>query len=130
MRDTGYKISEETIAFIQPGVTTRAEVIENLGPPLMELPDIGVVAYSWGKLRATAGRARMAEPSMPGRRMGYAVAPEAPEESGLVEAQRWICCIASDPTGRVQRVERVKLEEQGVSLEQAVRQWAREGSRP
>jgi hypothetical protein len=127
-RDSGYKISNETIAFIQPGVTTRSEVIENLGTPLLELKGPRVVAYSWGKMRATGGGTQaVRDQTMGGREMGYGVGTAPTEETGLVETRRWVCCIALDDKDRVARVDKIKLEG-ATSLEKAVRQWA--GTRP
>ena len=33
---SGNRISKEQLSFIQPGVTTKREIIENLGPPTWE----------------------------------------------------------------------------------------------
>ncbi len=121
--ESGYKISDETIAFIQPGVTTRSEVIENLGTPLFELQKPHVVAYSWGKLRATAGTRVSQDTAIGGRQVDYPMGATPAEEGGLVETKRWICCIALDDGNRVIRLEKLKLEG-AASLEQAVRQWA------
>ena len=130
MRQSGYKITEETIAFIQPGVTSRTEVIENLGPPLLELKEPKephVVAYSWGKMRVSGVKPSTREDPMvqatESQRMGYQVAPPLGEPAQLIETQRWICCIALDDKDRVTRVERVEVSGAG-SLEQAVRGWA------
>src|SRR6516225_12350562 len=71
--ESGYKISDETIAFIQPGVTTRADVVENLGKPLLELNDPRVVAYSWGKVRATAVAPALRDPGVQERNMEVGV---------------------------------------------------------
>jgi len=124
-RDSGYKISEETIAFIKPGATSRSEVIENLGPPLLELKDPPVVAYSWGKMRVAGGARASAndDPMLRADRTGTAIIPPTGEQSELVETRRWICCIALDQKDQVTRVERVELPGAG-SLEQAVRAWA------
>ena len=43
--NTGSEISDTEIQFIQPRVTTRAEVIQKLGQPNMEMPELGVIAY-------------------------------------------------------------------------------------
>jgi hypothetical protein len=124
-QESGYKISEETIAFIQPGTTTRSDVIENLGTPLLELKEPRVVAYSWGKVRATGNRSSSAvyDDAMRNRNMAYSSIPEPVEETGLVETRRWLCCVGFDDKDRVTRVEKLKLEGAG-SLEQRVRQWA------
>src|SRR4029077_17927493 len=34
-------------AFIQPGITTKAEVIENLGTPSFDMPEIRLIGYPW-----------------------------------------------------------------------------------
>ncbi|MFO1498940.1 MAG: hypothetical protein U1G07_11210 [Verrucomicrobiota bacterium] len=123
MRESGYKISDETIAFIQPGKTTRAEIVENLGQPLLDLPDIRVLAYSWGKVRATGGNAMASHEGMQNRPIsGYAVEPGPYQEGGSVEARRWICCVAFDENSRATRVERIRLEG-AASVEKATRDW-------
>jgi hypothetical protein len=128
-QDSGYRISNETVAFIRPGVTTRTEVVENLGPPLFELKDPHVVAYSWGKVHGTVSRAAVSQSANPALRpsqSGYAPEPAAPEETGTVESHRWICCVALGPQDRVTRFG--TFEVQGAtSLENAVRQWAAQG---
>jgi hypothetical protein len=40
-------MSEESLAFVHPGQTTRAEVIENFGPPHCEVKSSRVVGYVW-----------------------------------------------------------------------------------
>jgi len=37
----------DRIAFIQNGVTTRAEVVETLGPPLYEFESERTIGYAW-----------------------------------------------------------------------------------
>jgi hypothetical protein len=124
-RDAGYRITDATTAFVQPGVTTRADVVENLGPPLIEVEGAKVAAYSWGRIRSTGGRAAVTrDTGSPSRRMSYGVDLDPLEETGSVETQRWIYCIEYDADGRVRRAERVRLERVGQSLEQAVRRWA------
>jgi hypothetical protein len=123
-RDSGHRISNDAIAFIEPGVTKRSEVVENLGPPLFELQEPRVAAYSWGRLRATGSRPAIREQSFENRRMGYnTTLTPPPEDSGLMESRRWICCLALDQEDRVLRVETIRLEG-NISLEEAVRQWA------
>jgi hypothetical protein len=122
-RDSGYKITDETIAFIQPGMTTRSDVVENLGTPLLELRDPHVIAYSWGKMRASAAKPAIRDPAITERNMSYGVTPQAFEDGGLVEMRRWICCVALDEKDRVTRFGKVKIEPAS-SLEQAVRAWA------
>src|SRR5438105_751600 len=79
-RDSGYKISDETVAFVQPGVTARTELIENLGPPLLELKSPRVVAYSWGRIHLTGARSGVRDDPMQGRAMGSTVGLTPTEE--------------------------------------------------
>jgi len=122
-RDSGYKISKETIAFIKPGVTTKAELIENLGTPLLDLKDVRALAYSWGKMRATATTPVVREQGLQSQQMGYSMgAPPLSDEGGLIETRRWVCCVALDENERVRRVETVEVSG-AQSLEEAVRRW-------
>ena len=132
-RDSGYRITSETTAFVQPGVTTRADLIENLGQPLLEIKDPHVLAYSWGKVRPKAGVRNGQDQSMlPGGQVGagtYIASPPTLEEYGSVEAARWVYCVALDDKDRVTRMQTVKLENQP-SVEQAVRRWAGTAATP
>jgi len=44
---SGRKITNENIAFIEQGVTSRNDVIQELGPPDMDFNDLQTIAYSW-----------------------------------------------------------------------------------
>jgi len=46
---SGTRISKEQLSFIQPGVTTKREIIENLGPPTWEWEKQRGIAYKWEK---------------------------------------------------------------------------------
>lgn len=126
-RDSGYKISNDTVAFIQPGITTRADVLENLGQPLLEIPDLNVTAYSWGKMRVTSNgkSASAAAGGVDPRQAASQMGPSSFDEDGgmLVESRRWAYCIAYNDRGKVTRAERIKVEG-APSLEKAVRDWA------
>jgi hypothetical protein len=123
-RDSGYKISNDTVAFIEPGVTTRAEVVENLGPPLLDLPDARVSAYSWGRVRVSGSQPVVRDDRLEPRTMGYySTTPSTWQES---ESRRWAYAIAWDENNRVMRTERIKVE--GITtLERTVREWAASG---
>ena len=121
--DAGYKITDETIAFVQPGVTTRSEVLENLGSPLFELKEPPVVSYSWGKMRSTGARAAPVRSDDLRQEQSAARLEDPSEQSGTVESRRWVFCIALDANDRVKRVQKIELRGQ-TSLEQAVRAWA------
>src|SRR5258706_1461394 len=43
----GTGIHADSVAFIKPGATTKAEVIENLGQPTWEAPSERVISYLW-----------------------------------------------------------------------------------
>jgi hypothetical protein len=45
--DYGHRLPTKEAAFIQPGVTTRAEVISRLGTNYVSLPSERAIAYSW-----------------------------------------------------------------------------------
>lgn len=49
---SGHKITNENIAFIEQGVTSRIDVIQELGPPDMDFDDLQTIAYSWEVLSA------------------------------------------------------------------------------
>jgi len=124
--ESGYRITEETVAFIHPGATTRAEVIENLGPPLLNLSNPNVIAYSWGKERATGNiSATDRQQAAENRQMGSSIpaASFGGESADLVESRRWAYCIALDDADHVTRTGRVEVQGAG-SLERAVREWA------
>jgi hypothetical protein len=105
-------------------VTTRAELVDNLGPPLFELGNPHVVAYTWGKVRPTGVKPAASVQGMgPSDQVGYAARQPAVEEGALVESRRWIYCVALDDQNRVVRSETVKMEGEN-SLESAVRRWA------
>ena len=41
--------AEDTNSF-KPGVTTKVEIIQKLGTPQVELPDLRVIAYEWDQV--------------------------------------------------------------------------------
>ncbi len=129
---TGYRISEETVAFIHPGTTTRSEVVENLGSPLYELPDPHVMAYSWGRVRgvvtgpATGGVSAQPSQASPMSPQPAPMLNGSNDNTETVESRRWICCIALDSNERVTRFGTFEMKGAG-SLEQAVRQWVASG---
>ena len=43
----GHRIGADTIAFITPGITTKQEVLENLGSPLFDLEGGRLIACYW-----------------------------------------------------------------------------------
>jgi hypothetical protein len=47
----GRRIKPEDVTFIQPGMTSRDEVISNLGVPTVDLSDLRVLVYVWIEYR-------------------------------------------------------------------------------
>ena len=84
-----------------------------------------VIAYSWGKDRATGNTAAaLREQSLQNQQFGYTSIPTGnPDDTGVVESRRWAFCIALDESDHVKRVGRVEVQGAG-SLERAVRNWA------
>ena len=46
---SGHQHSSEALEFLRSPDTTREEVIASLGPPLLEVPESGVLLYAWEK---------------------------------------------------------------------------------
>ena len=44
---SGTRIREEAVLFVEPGQTTREEILKSLGEPLVEYVDLGVMACTW-----------------------------------------------------------------------------------
>lgn len=49
---SGHKLTSENIAFIEPGIASRSDVIQKLGRPNMDFKDLRIIAYSWEVLGA------------------------------------------------------------------------------
>jgi len=47
----GRRIKPEDVAFIKPGITSRDEVISNLGVPTVDLSDLRTLVYVWIELK-------------------------------------------------------------------------------
>jgi hypothetical protein len=124
---TGHRISDKAIAFVHPGVTTRSEIVENLGPPLIEPKAPEVAAWSWGTGKAKlapSGPEQVAVTGWPGNVTADSFVDTTPySEIGSVEKRRWIYCLAFDAQGVVTRSARVEVKA-GTSLEEVVKRWA------
>jgi outer membrane protein assembly factor BamE (lipoprotein component of BamABCDE complex) len=84
----GYGIQPGTVSFITPGITTKQEVLENLGSPLLDLEGGQLIAYFWettGQLKASW--------YWFGRELGQV----GPKQS------QWAFCVAFDAAERVSR---------------------------
>ena len=97
----------DTISFITPGITTKQEVLENLGSPLLDLEGGRLIAYYWettGKLKASwfwFGRE------------GGEIGPKQ---------KQWAFCVAFDVSGRVTRRATISTENDE-TVRDAVLKW-------
>lgn len=48
----GQKVTSEQATFINPGITTRDEVISKLGKPAVDLRDLRILMYPWTELKS------------------------------------------------------------------------------
>jgi outer membrane protein assembly factor BamE (lipoprotein component of BamABCDE complex) len=103
----GHRIGADTISFITPGITTKQEVLENLGSPLLDLEGGRLIAYYWettGKLKASwfwFGRE------------GGEIGPKQ---------KQWAFCVAFDVSGRVTRRATISTENDE-TVRDAVLKW-------
>ena len=44
---SGEKISDKQLVFIEQGITSKSEIIDQLGPPDIHLLDTNIFAYNW-----------------------------------------------------------------------------------
>lgn len=103
----GHRIKPDTISFITPGITTKQEVLENLGSPLFDLEGGRLIAYYWettGQLKASFfwfGRE------------GGEIGPKQ---------KQWAFCVAFDVSGRVTRRATISTENDE-TVRDAVLKW-------
>ena len=45
----GSRIQDTATSLIKPGITTRAQVIQKLGEPNLDMPELHLIAYSWAQ---------------------------------------------------------------------------------
>jgi hypothetical protein len=106
---------QRMVSFIKPGVTTKAEVLENLGEPIWQQE--GAVAYLWNPSWSAHPRHRGAD--------YYAQHPEyAGYHRGgrdAVDHEYSVFCIAFDAEGRVSRSE--ILDTDSGATNEAVTSW-------
>jgi len=109
----GRKIRPEDVAFIQPGITTREELISRLGAPTFDLPDLGILSYVWLELKEDWA-VIWAIPTNPPLGGGAVVIPRTAD---------WALFAAIDENGRVVRVglDQRKLYD---SVRSQARKWA------
>lgn len=106
----GRSIKPGAIAFVTAGTTTGREVIENLGPPLLELEGGHLLAYSW----ETSSHLRVTFHTL-GRETG---------EAGP-KPKQWVFCVATDRFFRVFRHDTITAAE-NESVQNAALAWYRE----
>lgn len=108
---SGQRISRELTAFIQPGNTTRAEIVSNFGAPSLELNESRVIAYYWQTQRG--------ESSGPVWHEGIGFE----RESKILGLWDWAFCLRFDPQDRVVTMETLKVNGNN-SISEAVKRWA------
>ena len=111
----GKVITREQVRFIVPGLTTRAEVTEQLGDQSRDSPQMPVLAYAWEK--STLG-------------WGWAVANPPPKWENFYrlhernDGSDWQAFfVAFDDAGKVSRTKFVRLSG-GNSLDEQLENWA------
>lgn len=108
----GQRISQNMAAFIQPGGTTRTEIVAEFGPPSIELKDERVIAYTWQTENATR--------SSPAWRGGVMERDET-----IIGLADWAFCIRLDERDRVLNTATLEITENQPSLYDAVSSWAK-----
>ena len=106
----GRSIKPSAIAFVTSGSATGREVIENLGPPLLELAGGHLLVYSW----ETSSHLRVTFHTL-GRETG---------EAGP-KPKQWAFCVATDRFDRVLRHHTITAAE-NESVQNAALTWYRE----
>jgi len=91
----GYRIKPVMVSFITPGITTKQEVLENLGSPLLDLEAGHLFAYGW----ETTGQ-QQASFFWFGREGGQ-IGPKQ---------KQWAFCVAFDADGQVARRATISTE--------------------
>lgn len=95
----GAKIRAESVAFIQPGTTTKPEVIDNLGQPSNIYADGKVFAYRWETGLHTTGPAYI--PSGPPSAVHAAREGVVVQDTSTLSLTCKGYCIVFDATGTV-----------------------------
>ena len=112
---SGFRISNESSAFIEPGKTTRAEILATFGRPIVELNESRVVAYYWETHRGASDKS-VWYPGAGFRREH--------EIYGLCD---WAFCLRFDAHDRV--VNKITLKAPGDdSITEVVKRWAKTGN--
>jgi outer membrane protein assembly factor BamE (lipoprotein component of BamABCDE complex) len=104
----GTPVAEAQLTFVEPGVTTQAEVVERLGQPALVWEDARVFVYRWDMRQGILLWAVGAHVT------GAAGKTDLPSHHQLL--------IRFDEAGRVQRFEHRKRPS-GVSVAQSIRAW-------
>ena len=111
---SGFRISDKSTAFIEPGHTTRAEILATFGRPIVELKESQVIAYYWETHR--------------GAMDNYVWNPGAGfrQEHEIYGLCDWAFCLRFDAQDRV--VNQITLKARGDdSISQVVKRWAETG---
>ncbi len=106
---------KESLAFVRPGETTRADVIENFGTPEYDLADPHVIAY----LKDTIGG------NVPQSRLDRTASPLLfQDEKDPVGRETELLCFLLDAHDRVQRFGKVTIDGK-TPTRTALNKWAR-----
>lgn len=109
--------SEKSIAFVRTGETTRAEVIENLGPPHFEAKEHMTLGYTWETVAGTESAPVLRrEQSLP------IITTETSERGRVKHA----LCFQFDEAGRVNRYQKIAIRP-GQAADAAMLEWSRSG---
>lgn len=106
----GTPLRRPEIQFIQPGITTRADVTNRLGAASREVPAVHAMAYSWEK------------PTV--RFMALTISPETGAWDQEFEWNRWRALFVHyDQSGKITRLQLVWLDGDK-SLDSQLEKWA------
>ncbi len=108
---SGQRLSKDLTAFIQPGNTTRSEIVSDFGTPSLELRQSRVIAYYWQTHRGEWSGSVWHEG------VGFE------RETKIVGLWDWAFCLRFDPQDRVVTMETLKVNGNN-SISEAVRRWA------
>jgi hypothetical protein len=112
--------SQDALAFVRPGETTRQEVVENFGQPTYESADHLLVAYAQETIRATV--------ITPGIRWEEGV-PKTVRRTDNVGQRKHALCFTFDSAQLVKRFQIISFEPD-VEIATAVQQWGIQEGNP
>lgn len=112
--------SQDAVAFVRPGETTRQEVAQNFGQPTYESADRLLVGYAQEAIRSTTTtRAIRWEGGL----------PKTVESTSSVGRRRYVLCFAFDRAELVRRFQIISIPPD-VEIATAVAAWSLQDSTP